>query len=72
MATKVVLTLGEKIDRAKDGRTQTWIVGKLNEQLSDTEKISEVQFSRKKTGKEDFTETEIEILSEILNTDLSV
>lgn len=71
MATKIELTIGEKIDRAKDGRTQTWIVGKLNELLPDGEKISEVQFSRKKTGKEDFTELELKNLSELLNTELA-
>ena len=67
---KIELTIGEKIDRAKDGRTQTWIVGKLNELLPETEKISEVQFSRKKTGKENFTELELKNLSELLNTEL--
>lgn len=71
MATKVKLTIGEQIDRAKDGRTQTWIVSKLNELLPETDKISEVQFSRKKTGKDNFTELELKNLSELLNTELA-
>lgn len=71
MAENISLTLEEKIDRAKDGRTQTWIVDKMNELLPDTERITEVRFSRKKTGKDQFTDLELKTLSEILNTDLT-
>lgn len=67
MATKKVeLTLEERIDRARDGRTQTWVVNKLNEILPADEKITEVKFSRKKKGHEEFTETEMNALQEIL------
>ena len=62
------LTIGEKIDKAKDGRTQNWIV------LAMTRKginINEVKFSRKKKGLSTFTEEEIKVLSEILGTDLT-
>jgi len=71
MAENISLTLEEKIDRAKDGLTQTWIVDKMNELLPDTERITEVRFSRKKTGKDQFTDLELKTLSEILNTDLT-
>lgn len=66
-AKKVELTLEERIDRARDGRTQTWVVGKLNELLPDDQKMTEVKFSRKKKGHEDFTEIELLALSEILD-----
>ncbi len=59
--------LSEKIDRAKDGRSQTWIVGKMQEKGI---KINDVQFSRKKKGNIPFTEEEIEFLSELLETEL--
>lgn len=68
MATKAKLTLSEKINRAKDGRSQKWIVGKMNEAGC---KISEVQFSRKKEGDVDFTETELIVLSELLGVELA-
>ncbi len=68
MATKLELTIGEKIDRAKDGRSQTWIVSKMNEMGCE---LNEVQFSRKKKGYDEFTEPELKILSEILSTDLT-
>jgi len=68
MATKKsTLTLAERIDRAKDGRTQTWVVSKLNELLPDDQKMTEVRFSRKKKGHEEFTEIELLALSEILD-----
>lgn len=66
MAELIALTLEEKIDRAKDGRTQTWIVGKLNDLLPDGEKITEVNFSRKKKGFEQFTQAELSALSKVL------
>lgn len=67
MATKTTLTLAEKIDRAKDGRSQSWIVEQMRKNGCI---ISEVQFSRKKKGKEDFTQHEIVSLSEILGLDI--
>lgn len=66
MADKIKLTLAEKIDRAKDGRSQSWIVNQMNKKGC---KINEVQFSRKKKGSDDFTENELEILSNILDLD---
>ena len=67
MAEKVKLTLAEKIDRAKDGRSQTWIVSKMNEMGCS---INEVQFSRKKNGVDNFNEKEKESLCRILGLSL--
>lgn len=67
MSTKTTLTMAEKIDRAKDGRSQSWIVEQMNKKGIS---ISEVQFSRKKKGREDFTPDELTILSEILAFEL--
>lgn len=67
MATKTTLTMAEKIDRAKDGRSQSWIVKQMNVKGV---KITEVQFSRKKMGWEDFTPDELTVLSEILPLEL--
>ena len=67
MATKTTLTMAEKIDRAADGRKQGWIVNKMREAGL---KINEVSFSRKKKGHEEFTEEELQTLSEILGTEI--
>lgn len=69
MATKVKLTIGEQIDRAKDGRTQKYIVKRMNDAGC---KISEVQFSKKKSfdDTDEFTDEEIKVLSEILSTEI--
>lgn len=67
MATKVKLSIGEQIDRARDGRSQTSIVNKMREAGVD---IDEVKFSRKKNGHEIFTPEELKALSEILGTEL--
>jgi hypothetical protein len=72
MAVKTLLTLKEQIDRAKDGRSQKWVVSKMNEAGFP---ISDVQFSRKKlaTKEEDsFTKEELSTLSTILNTDFTI
>lgn len=66
---KIILTLEEQIDRARDGRSQMWIVSKLQEMGHN---ITEVQFTRKKKDsyKADFfTDVELTSLSQILNTD---
>ena len=62
------LTIGEKIDRAiaYEGSKQGWVVQKMNEAGCE---ISEVQFSRKKNGFDNFTDQEIEALNNILNID---
>jgi hypothetical protein len=57
------LTLKEKIDRAKDGRSQSWLVKKLSEKGV---KITEHSFSRKKNGYDKFTEQEINLIESIL------
>jgi hypothetical protein len=69
MATKQKLTIGEKIDRAREleGRTQTWVIAKLNENGC---KLNDVTFSRKKKGHVNFTQYELETLSTILSFDL--
>ena len=66
-STKAKLSLGEQIDRASDGRKQTWIVGKMQEAGIN---ITEVLFSRKKKGHEEFTSEELASLSEILGTEI--
>lgn len=65
---KTLLTIGEKIDRIRDGRTQKWVVRKMNEEGIT---ISEVQFSNKKNGSDTFSDQEIKILSKILGTKLT-
>ena len=67
MATKIILTIGEQIDRYKDGRTQKWIIGKMQEKGIS---ITEVQFSVKKNGN-CFEPAELAALSEILGTELT-
>lgn len=72
MAVKIALTLNEQIDRAKDGRSQKWIISKMNEAGLP---INDVQFSRKKLAnnpEDSFTETELSALSTILNTDFTI
>jgi hypothetical protein len=64
---KETLTISEKIDRAKDGRTQSWIILKMREYGI---KINDSQFSRKKRGYEDFTKDELNALCNILDTKL--
>lgn len=67
MATKkAALTIGEQIDRARDGRSQTSIVIKMKEAGLE---ITDVTFSRKKKGHDTFTPEELAALSEILGTD---
>ena len=58
------LTVAEQIERARDGRSQRWIVGKLKDAGFE---MSEVQFSNKKTGIT-FSPEELKALSEILGT----
>jgi hypothetical protein len=65
MAAKEKLTIGEQIDRAKEGRSQTYIVGKM---VDSGITISEAQFSRKKKGHDEFSPEELAALSEILGT----
>ncbi len=65
---KMKFLLSERIDRARQGRSQTWIVEQMNDKGI---KMSDVQFSRKKKGKISFSETELSALSEILSTDLT-
>jgi hypothetical protein len=65
---KMKFLLSEKIDRAKAGRTQTWIVEQMKAKGI---KINDVQFSRKKKGIILFTEDELMFLSALLKTDFS-
>lgn len=64
MKEKIELTMAEKINRAKDGRSQSWIINQMNKKGVI---INDVQFSRKKYGYADFTQDELNILSEILS-----
>jgi hypothetical protein len=61
------LTIGEQIDRHRQGRSQKWIVSKMVEKGI---KITEVKLSNKKNGYELFTEDELAALSEILGVSL--
>ncbi len=65
---KPLLTVGEQIDRNRDGRSQKSIVAKMNAAGCE---ITEVQFSNRKNGHEKFSEVELKTLSEILETDLT-
>jgi len=69
MAAKEKLTIGEQIDRVREGRSQTYIVGKMNEIGVE---ITEVQFSRKKKGHDQFSEEELSALSDILGTEITL
>jgi hypothetical protein len=69
---KVTLTLEEQIDRAREGRSQMWIVSKLREMGCG---MSEAQFTRKKKDlypSDKFNEQELSALSAILNTDFTI
>lgn len=67
MEKKVKLNISEKIERLKDGRSQTWIVNQMNKRGC---KITEVRFSRKKKEFMDFKEKELQALRDIFNTDI--
>jgi hypothetical protein len=62
------LTLEEKIDRAKDGRSQKWIIKKMIEK--GCQNLTDTIFSNKKKGHAEFTEQELTVLSEILSINL--
>ena len=62
----IKLNIAEKIERAKDGRTQVWIIQKMNQILPDDKKLSEAMFSRRKKGFEEFSEQEIKALEAVL------
>ena len=71
MAVKIKLTLKEQIDRAREGRSQKWIISKMNDAGVP---MNDVQFSRKKLAnkpEESFNEAELCALSTILNTDFT-
>lgn len=61
------LSMSEKIDRAKDGRSQVSIINKMNQHKSIS--ITDVQFSRKKKGIESFTPEELKVLNLVIGTD---
>lgn len=67
--SKIKLSLEEQINRAKDGRTQAWIVAKMNEKGI---YINDVKFTRKKKGQDDFKEDELKVLSDILGVEIKV
>ena len=69
MDKKIKLTLDEQIDRARAGRTQTYIVRQLNEMGIP---MNDVQFSRKKLRSDSFTDKELSALQEILGVELVV
>ena len=61
------LTLEQRIEKALDGRTQTYIVKKLQEKGI---KINDVQFTRKKKGISNFNEEEIKELKKLLKVNI--
>lgn len=61
------LTLREKIDRARDGRTQVWLLQKMKEQGV---VMSDCVFSRKKNGFDKFKDSEIKLIEKILKVKL--
>ena len=68
MAVKTKLSIGEQIDRAKDGRSQTSIIEKMK--AAGIQDMDDYKFSRKKLSRDNFkfTEEELKVLSEILGT----
>lgn len=60
----IVLTLSEQIDRARDGKSQIWVIKKMRDRGI---KISEPQFTSKKKGTSKFTDDEFSALEDILN-----
>ena len=69
MADKIKLTQEEKINRALQGRKQSWVVTQM---VRRNIEISDVIFSRKKKGYMNFKfdDNELHILSDILGVDL--
>ena len=63
MVTKTTLTVEEQINRAKEGRSQSYIV---REMVKRGVEITDVGFSRKKKGWDSFTEDELKVLSKVL------
>lgn len=67
MATqKVKLSIAEQIEKAKDGRTQRWIIQKMNDAGIP---MTDVTFSNKKNATT-FTKEELAALSTILGTEI--
>lgn len=62
------LTIEEKINKAREGRTQLYIIMQM---IKKGIVITDVQFSRKKKGISKFTEEELAVLSEILHTKIT-
>lgn len=56
--------LCELIDKAREGRTQSWIVRQMIHKGCE---INDVRFSRKKYGDIPFTEKEAAVLSQLIN-----
>jgi hypothetical protein len=72
MSEKILLTIGEQIDRAKQGRTQKWIVREMNSKLEATDQINEVDFSNKKKGYGSWSQQQLKALSEVLQTEFVI
>lgn len=64
---KETLTFSEKLTRALDGRSQTWVIEKMKDKGIN---INDVKFSRKKHNRDIFTLAERKALSEILGVKL--
>jgi hypothetical protein len=69
MVQKAALTIEERINRALEGRKQSWVVMQMvNKKIE----MTDVTFSRKKKGYSNFkfTDNELHTLSDILGVDL--
>ena len=64
---KLTLSIAEQIDRYRDGRTQRWIIEKMNQNGA---QLTDVTFSNKKKSGT-FTPQELQQLSEILGVQIS-
>lgn len=67
MATVKQKALWKTISNALDGRSQTWLINKLDEEGV---KLNDVTFSRRKHGFMSFTEAEISAMEKILKVKL--
>ena len=57
-------TLAQRINDAKEGRTQSWIISEMKKMGCTS--MTDCKFSRRKLGHDKFTEKEMIILKQIL------
>jgi len=69
---KAVLTLAERIDRARDGRSNKWVIEEMNKLLPKPDHLKASLYSHKKHGSVRFSKTEISALSKVLGVEISI